>query len=263
MEENVLYNEKDIILKWNADMYDCNETDIQDVEFAISVIGTEPKRILEIACGSGRMLVPMAKEGHIVTGLDFDECMLDKIASKAYGMENIAWRKSDVTHDDWGQGFDVVVLAANFLLNIVSDTDYEKAQKLMIQKAAESLVLGGHIFIDYAYTLYPEKWFNNPNEKVVWEGMDSDGNTGRMVLSNSIYDENRCMCHFIRKYELTLPNGSVIVQAIPSAKHFVTLEQVHEWLSFSGFIIEKEYGDYRGNPIGEKTGRAIIWARKV
>ena len=132
MEENVLYNEKEIISKWNADMYDCNENGIQDVEFALSVIGTEPKNILEIACGSGRMLVPMAKAGHIVTGLDFDEYMLEKIASKAKGMENIAWRKTDVTHDEWGQGFDVVVLAANFLLNIVSDTDYEKAQKNLL-----------------------------------------------------------------------------------------------------------------------------------
>lgn len=63
-----MYNEKDIISKWNSEMYDCNETDTNDVEFALSVIGVESKRILEIACGGGRFLVPMANAGHNVTG---------------------------------------------------------------------------------------------------------------------------------------------------------------------------------------------------
>ncbi|HIR56149.1 MAG TPA: class I SAM-dependent methyltransferase, partial [Candidatus Gallacutalibacter pullicola] len=81
-----MYNEEKIISKWIADMYDYNETDITDVEFALSVIGTNPKRILEIACGSGRILVPLGKAGHLVTGLDFDEYMLSKISKKSKGM---------------------------------------------------------------------------------------------------------------------------------------------------------------------------------
>lgn len=49
-----MYNEKDIIAQWNADMYDLNETNMDDVVFALTLIGTKPKKILEIACGSGR-----------------------------------------------------------------------------------------------------------------------------------------------------------------------------------------------------------------
>lgn len=64
-----MFNEKAIIAKWNAEMYDLNEREIDDVEFALSVIGEAPQKILEIACGSGRFLVPMAKAGHMVYGL--------------------------------------------------------------------------------------------------------------------------------------------------------------------------------------------------
>ena len=161
-----MYYEKDIISKWNSEMYDCNETDTNDVEFALSVIGVEPKRILEIACGSGRFLVPMANAGHNVTGLDFDEHMLNRISRKISNTQNIHWHKSDVINDEWGTGFDVVLLAANFLFNIVSDMDYRQAQELMIKKSAEALMPGGHVLIDYAYTFYPEKWFNNPNPNI-------------------------------------------------------------------------------------------------
>lgn len=148
-----MFDEKAIISKWNADMYDLNERDTEDVEFALSIIGTTSKNILEIACGSGRFLVPMAKAGHIVTGLDFDEYMLNKIRAKSDGMDNITWRKADVFNDEWGKGFDVVVIAGNFLFNLISDMDYEEAQRLLFKKAAKALVPGGSIYIDYGLSL--------------------------------------------------------------------------------------------------------------
>lgn len=257
-----MYNEKDIISKWNSEMYDCNETDTNDVEFALSVIGVESKRILEIACGSGRFLVPMANAGHNVTGLDFDEHMLNRIATKTASTQNIHWHKSDVINDEWETGFDVVLLVANFLSNIVSDMDYEQAQELMIKKSADALVSGGYVLIDYAYTFYPEKWFNNPNPNIVWQGTDSEGNSGKMVLLNNTYDRETGIAKCIRRFEMTLADGSNLIQEIPTEKHFATIEQVREWLKRAGFVIENEWGDYSGNPISEKTNRAIIWARK-
>lgn len=258
-----MYNENDIISKWNSEMYDCNETETDDVEFALSIIGVASKCILEIACGSGRFLVPMANAGHNVVGLDFDEHMLSKITDKITEGQNISWKKADVIRDEWGAGFDVVVVAGNFLSNIVSDLGYEEAQKLIFQKSADALVSGGYVFIDYAYTFYPEKWFDNPYPNVVWEGVDSEGNSGKMILLSNTYDVKSGMAKCIRRFEMTLADGSNLVQEIPTEKHFATLEQVHEWLSCSGFVIESEWGDYQGNPISEKTNRAIIWARKI
>lgn len=258
-----MFNEKAVISKWNADMYDLNERDIDDIEFALSIIGTTSKNILEIACGSGRFLVPMAKAGHIVTGLDFDEYMLNKIKSKSVGMGNITWRKADVISDEWGNGFDVVVLAGNFLFNLVSDMDYEEAQRLLFKKAADALVPGGSIYIDYGYTMHPENWFNNSVENVIWQGTDSDGNTGRMILFNSTFDKERNINQFTRRFELTLTDGSEIKEDILSSKHFATLEQIHTWLSSNGFIVEEECGDYSHNPISESTSRAVIWAKKI
>ena len=257
-----MYNEKDIIAQWNADMYDLNETDIDDVKFAIMLMGTTPKKVLEIACGSGRFLVPMAKAGHDVTGFDFDAYMLEKIAHKITN-EKIKWRKTDVIYDDWGTDFDVVILGANFLYNIVSDMNYEKAQKLMIQKSADALAVGGHIFVDCGYTQTPESWFNHPDANIVWEGTDCHGNFGKMILLESVYDTETRINRFIRRFEMILADGSTLVQEIRSEKHFASLEQIHNWLDEAGFVIEQECGDYQGNLISEFTNRAIIWARKV
>lgn len=257
-----MYNEKDIIAQWNADMYDLNETYVDDVEFALMLMGTTPKKVLEVACGGGRFLVPVAKAGHDVTGLDFDEYMLEKIAYKITN-EKIKWHKADVIYDDWGSGFDIVTLGANFLFNIVADMNYEQAQKLMIQKSADALAVGGHIFVDYAYTHYPEKWFSNPDANIIWEGTDSHGNFGKMALLDNTYDTESRIARFVRRFDMILADGSTLVQEIPSEKYFTALEQIHKWLDEAGFVIERECGDYQGNLISETTDRAIIWARKV
>ena len=43
-----MYNEKDIISKWNSEMYDCEETETYDVEFALSVIGAETTAVNKV-----------------------------------------------------------------------------------------------------------------------------------------------------------------------------------------------------------------------
>ncbi len=257
-----MFNEKEIIAKWNAEMYDLNETETDDVAFAMSVIGPAPKNVLELACGSGRFLVPLAQAGHTVTGLDSDPYMLEKIGPKARGLKDITWRMADVIRDEWGGGFDVVLIAANFLFNIVSETDYRQAQELLIRKAAKALHPGGSVYIDYAYTLRPEERFNCPGEIVVWEGTDSSGTRGDMALLDNRYDEPGSMACFTRRFRLTLKDGTEIRADVPSEKHFPSLSEVRGWLDGAGFSIEEEYGGYGREPIGEAGGRAIILARK-
>lgn len=258
-----MFNEEKIISKWLADMYDNNIIETNDVDFALEIIGAIPKKVLEIACGSGRILISLAKAGHSALGLDFDEHMLNKIKEKSMNLNNIAYKKLDVIADEWDENFDVVMLAANFLFNIVSDESYEKSQELLIEKSAKALMQGGHIYIDYAYTLQPEKWFDCSEERIIFEGVDNNGNYGKMSLSSSTFDKGNGMNCFTRKYELTLKDGAKVLQEIKSQKHFLTLEQVSLWLEKYGFIIENVYGDYAKNQVSETTTRAIIWAKKM
>ena len=261
-----MFNEKPIISKWVADMYDQKVTGTKDVDFLISVIGNQPKQILEVCCGSGRILVPLAKVGHIVSGLDADEYVLEKIAAKAEGLENIQWKSADAVHSDWGENFDVVVLAGNILYNIVSDMDYAESQELLIKKAVSALVSGGYVFIEYQpgghCITQSEPSHNKDGEWIVWEGTDGDGNYGRMILVGDSYDANTGMGSFIRRFELTLKNGETITQDIPCQKHFAPLDQLHEWLKKAGFVIEQEYGDCNGNPVTDDSRGVVIYACK-
>ena len=244
-------------------MYDRDETGTEDVEFALQLIGPQPQRVLDVACGSGRFLIPLAIAGHAAEGLDFDEAMLARIPLRAGDVRGFTFRRADAVQDPWGSGFDVVLLGANLLFNIITETmSYSAAQQLLIDKAAASLRRGGHVFIDYGYTLHPEQQFSDSSPRVIWEGPDSKGTLGRMTLLESDYDHRTHIVRFTRRLELALPGDCVTTQELPSCKHFVSLDLLHSWLDQAGLTAEGEWGDYDRHPIGEDTNRAILWARK-
>ena len=267
-----MFNENETIKGLGAELYDRHETQTDDVKFIISAIGKQPKKVLEVCCGSGRILVPLAKAGHEVTGFDIDESMMDRIPSKAAGLKNIEWRKADAVHDDWGIGFDVVVLAGNILFNIVSNMEYKKAQELFIQKAAAALLPGGYVYIGYSPFAPNGRTLTRPAEfsceddgSIVWswEGTDADGNYEKDSLTKGSFDEETGILKARRFFEQKLANGKIIKEETEgSIKHYATLEQIHEWLSNAGFTVEFEYEDFDKKPINDESRSVIIYAKK-
>ena len=268
-----MFNENETIEELGAELYDQHQTQTDDVEFILSVIGTPVKKVLEVCCGSGRILVPLAKSGHDVTGVDIDESMMDRIPSKAVGLENIKWHKADAVYDDWGSGFDVVVLAGNILFNIISDMEYKKAQELFIQKAADALVPGGYVYIGYSpfapngRTLTRPAGFSCEDDGSIiwsWEGEDADGNYQKDSLTKGSFDEETGILKARRYFEQRLKNGKIIKEETEgSLKHYATLDQIYGWLSDAGFTVEFEYEDFDKKPINDESQSVIIYAKKA
>lgn len=243
---------------WYANIYDQFETHDHDINSILSMAGTVPKNILEVACGTGRISIPLAKAGHNVTGFDMDEFMLERIPAKAEGLSNFTWRQANALTDEWGGGFDVVVLSGNILVNIVTDGDYSEAQELFIQKAAKSLVPGGHLYLDFDCVNWPDMTTTESQKRVVFEGTDDWGTYGRYLGGGGgSYDSKTRIDISGRDYEITPQNGDPFTVTKTWLKHFPTHGEVAGWLEKHGFTIEWE------NPVREETYHAIIWARKI
>lgn len=252
-----------IFRKWYAEIYEINETGTEDINLLITLLENQPKKVLEVACGGGRILIPIARAGHEVKGFDMDEGRLSYIPMKAKELENLKYCSMDAINGDWGNGYDVVILAGNLLQNIVADMPYDVAQQLFIQKAAYSLKVGGYIFLDFSLFSRPEKIYSKSNERIIFEGTDSSGIYGKHVIIGDGYNSKTHMAYGKRYTELTLCDSQQETIREKWEKHIPTLEQVRKWLTDYGFVIDKEFGDYSGSPISEKTCKAIIWAKKI
>ena len=246
---------------WDAYIYNEQENETVDVEFLRSVIGSAPKRILEIACGAGRILVPLVKDGHDVTGFDYSEEMLSLVSDKLQG-QKATYYQADAVTADWGSDFDVVVEAGNLMINIISDDDCAKTQQLFLSKAAGALKPGGHLYLDFNFSINPARLYNYDRERVVFKGYDDHGVHGVYSILSSVFHPETQMLSSEIETELTLSNGEKHTIRGTTTKHIPTLDQVHSWLHEAGFAIEQEYGDYQGNQISENTCRCVIFARK-
>jgi SAM-dependent methyltransferase len=76
-------------------------------------------RVLELGCGTGHKLIPIASDGRPCAGLDFSADMLAEARRKAdeRGVA-VEWVRGDMRAFDLGRTFDFVFIAANSLLHL-------------------------------------------------------------------------------------------------------------------------------------------------
>lgn len=76
-------------------------------------------RILELGCGTGHKLIPIASDGHSCVGLDLSSDMLAEARRKAEERGVVVeWLRGDMTAFDLGRTFDLVFIAGNSLLHL-------------------------------------------------------------------------------------------------------------------------------------------------
>ncbi len=262
-------NRKFVAKHWYADVYEQFENQTNDVDFLLKVLRENtdtPQNILEVACGGGRICVPLAQAGHTVTGIDADEHMLLRCYRRMNGLSNIRCFSVDATAAEWGVGYDVVVLAGNVLINIESEMDYKQAQITFLKNASAALRKGGHLYLDFQLLYDDAKFFNSLKESSYFEGTDDMGTHGRTVGYGSVYDPVTQICTGVSHLELTTNNGEDFTVVTNWYKHIPKQAQVYEWLSEAGLLIEKTNKNFSAEPlpepIDESTYRATIWACK-
>ena len=112
MEDTESYEEYDPIAEYYDHVPDYR--DRNDVSFFVELAKEINGRVLEIGSGTGRILIPIAREGMEITGLDNSEAMLkicrDKLSKEPETVrEKVRLIKSDMREFDAGRKFNLVI----------------------------------------------------------------------------------------------------------------------------------------------------------
>jgi SAM-dependent methyltransferase len=91
----------------------------QAVDFYRAEADRQGGYVLELGCGTGHKLIPIASDGHPCMGLELSPDMLAEAQRKAdeRGVE-VEWLQGDMREFDLGRTFDLVLIAANSLLHL-------------------------------------------------------------------------------------------------------------------------------------------------
>jgi SAM-dependent methyltransferase len=247
-----------------AELYDRSESYLDDLELIRRLIADlGALNILEPFSGTGRVLIPLAKDGHTVTGIEIAPSMNERAAVQVMDVPDevarrIHLRLQDVMQAKWGRGYDLVVLTCNCFYELPS----AEMQEECIRMASESLKKGGHVYVDN--NNYMGGWDDGPfgKELTILSGEDIDGTYGRSSMQHVSFDKRNNVLTIRRKWYVRGPNGEESEREYVTLKHPVTGAEVESWLNAHNFEILQKFGDRKGGPYTDQSDRAIFWARK-
>lgn len=118
----------------------------QQVEGIISYLDLRPgASVLDLACGYGRIAIPLARQGFQVTGLDLSEVLLGqaRVAAREAGVQ-IRWHRGDMREIPWAEEFDAVISIFTSFGFFADDRENLR----VLEGARQALKPGGRLLID-------------------------------------------------------------------------------------------------------------------
>jgi len=118
----------------------------QQVQGIISYLDLQPgESVLDLACGYGRIAIPLAQQGLQVTGLDLSEVLLGqaRAAAREAGVQ-IRWHRGDMREIPWTEEFDAVISIFTSFGFFADDRENQR----VLEGARRALKPGGRLLID-------------------------------------------------------------------------------------------------------------------
>jgi SAM-dependent methyltransferase len=246
-----------------ARYYDIIHSDLTaDIDFTLSLAARQKLRIMELGCGTGRLLLPLARAGHTVLGVDRSSPMLELAREKIRRERDdvrslITLVETDMTLLNLGRLFDMVILSHNTLHELLP-----AKMGPALDRCAAHLEIHGQLVLDLAnpfITLRETGDFEDVIERTFL-----DPSTGHLVsqFSRIFLDPSGQSLQVDWTFE-TIGNSSHSREqfTVQTRYHLVYAHELELLLDDSGFQLVKLLGGYGGETFEEKSDRMIAIAR--
>jgi 2-polyprenyl-3-methyl-5-hydroxy-6-metoxy-1,4-benzoquinol methylase len=232
-----------------VEVYDAEYPWLRDDDFFLSIVNETPRsRVLDLGCGTGRLAIGMAAAGHVVTGVDPARASLEAARVKP-GAARVTWVEgtSATLRDD---AFDVTVMTSHVAQFFVSDEAWSRT----LGDLKRTLIPDGVLAFD---TRDPRA-----REWERWNPVDSRRSIelpdGRIIAAwTEVTAVSDNVVSFVHHYDLT---DGVTIQSSATLR-FRSEEVVRASLGAAGIPVERIYGGWHREPVGEGDGELIVVAR--
>jgi SAM-dependent methyltransferase len=244
-----------------AELYDLEHDSFDvDVELMLNFAQVVGDPILEMGCGSGRILIPLAEAGFNVTGLDTSRPMLDRAeAAVAHSgvRDRVTLVEGDMREADQAPGgpFGLVIFSLNSLMHLTTVED----QRAALSSAARTLDPRGQLIID---TMNPSPdqirhLLESPHHEGSWDL--PDGSTVDK-WSHRRHASTAQLLDTLLWYDRTHADSSLTRTRSSFALRYVHASELGMMLELSGFIEPMFYGSYDLDPYDNDSERLIVTA---
>ena len=228
---------------------------VDDLDFWLDLAAQQGDPILELGCGSGRLLIPLARAGHRVFGLDRDAAMLRVLKADLSPAISSKFPifQADLTAFCLSQGFRLILLACNTYSTLSA---IDRANCLhMVRK---HLHTGGVFAASLPNPLLLSSLPGRSDPEV--EELFLDPHTGEPIQVSSSWERDQGHFNLSWHYDRLFPDGSVQRLTLET-RHELNPPQtyIHE-LHAAGFNSVEIYGDFDRSEYDSSSPSLILKA---
>ncbi len=239
-----------------------NEPELYDLEFGgwepqgpffERVAGQQGGPVLDLACGTGWLAIPLARAGLAVTGVDIVPAMLDRARTKA-GNLPIRWLDADCRTLDLGETFALATMTGHAFQSFVTADD----QAALIASVHRHL-RPGSLFVFDTRNKRPADIDVDGSEGFWHSFRDAEGRDVDVSLIERWEPATQLLhCTTIRRWR----DGSRPDQTKRISIRYVDAPGLNRTLAAAGFAVEAQYGNWDRSPLTEISPEIITLARR-
>lgn len=243
-------------LIYDANIYDGLNTFVSDLQFYKNWMPKETNaEILELCCGSGRLTIPLAKEGIKIVGVDNSKSMLDQAKTKAENEKlDIHFIEADIRNLSLNNQYDLIFIPFNSIHHLYDNQDLFDTFRVV-----EKHLKNDGLFIFDCY---------NPNIQYITEAEKAKNKIAEYITK----DNRKVIIEQTMKYESNTQINRIewhyfindkfhSIQNLDMRMYFP--QELDTYLQVSGFSILHKFGDFMENLFSHKSEKQIFVCRKI
>lgn len=233
-----------------------------DIQLVVDLAQDAGESALEMGCGTGRVLIPLAATGCRVTGVDNSPALLALARRKAEQAGVTA--RLQLFEDDLRsfalpeKGFDFAFCVSNTLMHLNTQADQLAALRI----AHRHLRPGGRLLIDLFNPDIPHLTAISGVQELAdrWEDEERGATVLKWVVRQVDVAQQLQETTFI--YESIFSDGRVEKAVLPFTLRFLWPSEGELLLEKAGFRVEEIWGDCDGNEYDNDSEHLIFLAAK-
>jgi SAM-dependent methyltransferase len=253
------------ILASHYDTGYCSKQDLVDLPFYVDLARKSGGPVLEIACGTGRVLLPVAREGIEIEGVDNSESML-RILRRNLAREprevreRVTIHTGDMRNFRLERKFPLVIIPFRPLQHMYTAQD----QVAALTTAAFHVGEGGRVVFDVFFPNF-EGISTNIGKEILdleWTTDTKPRKVVRRYFRKKAYDkiQQTFRGDFVfRTYE---GDNLVLEETGPLKMSYYTYQQLRALFLLAGLEPVEEYGSFGREPLDNTSQEMIFVVRK-
>lgn len=245
----------------NPRLYDEeNNTYTDDIQFLLKLAFEIDGVIIDLACGTGRATIPLAKNGHRLIGVDLHSGMLNEARNKASNLHlEIDWIEQDCTNFSLNVKSNLIYMVGNSFQHFLTNEEQDQ----LLTSVNKHLKNEG-LFVFGTRFPSTEELFDSTNEEYWKSYIDSDTQNKVEMYMISKYDALAQVQDNLTIRKIKKSSGEFVDEIRTNIRlRFVFPKEMERILAANGFDIIHVYEDWDETPLSNNANQMIYVCKKT